>query len=252
MVGGSDEGVLEVKKKREFAGLPDSIVSRAVDLSSGDVKVARALLRKYFGVFLTNRVLHFARSQITGHKSQEILEVHISSKKRDYGEFYERIFSVVGDAGSVVDLGCGVNGFSYKYLPNDVSYVGVEAVKQLVDLTNVYFREEDYDGRVVYLDLFDVEGVKGVLKSCKKPRVVFMFQVVDALEGLERNFSKRFISEIAEECEWIVLTLSMESLSGRNKFVVQRKWLLDFLKSNFLIEGDFTSRGERIIILKIK
>ncbi len=247
-----NDSVFEVKKKREFSGLPDSIVSRAVGLVDGDVKMARALLRKYFGVFLTNRVLRFAGSRVAGRGSREILDLHMSSRKRDYGKFYEEIFSVVGDAGSVIDLGCGVNGFSYKYLPDGVSYVGIEAVGQLVGLMNNYFKFEDFDGKVFHSDLFDVERVKKILRVAEKPRVVFMFQVVDALEGMEKNFSKKFILEIAKECEWIVLTLSTESLGGRKKFVVQRKWMLDFLVENFLVEKNFVSRGERIIILKNK
>ncbi|MFH0711628.1 MAG: hypothetical protein V1889_00715 [archaeon] len=233
----------EVKRKREFSELPDSVVERALKNSGGDVKLARALLRKYFGVFLTNRVLK---------GSGDLLGVHMSSKKRDYKNFYGEIFSVIGDAGGVVDLGCGVNGFSYRYLPDGVSYVGVEAVGQLVDLTNDYFKENNYNGKVVCLDLFDVGRVVKILEGAEKPRVVFMLQVVDALESLERDFSKKFILEVAKECEWIVLTLPTESLGKRRKFVVQRKWMLKFLEENFLIEKNFAGGGEKIIILKNK
>ena len=243
----------EVKKKREFSGLPNSVVERALGLSEGDVKNTRALLRKYFGVFLTNRVLKGKGG---------LLVVHMSSKKRDYQKFYSKIFEVVRGCerrgedfddcrhrgvGSVVDLGCGVNGFSYEYLPRGVSYIGVEAAGQLVDLTNDYFDEKGYDGRVLHGDLFDVGFVKKILKDAGKPRVVFMFQVVDALENLERDFSKEFILEVAKECKWIVLSLPTESLGGRKKFAVRRKWIVDFLKNNFVIEKDFVSNGERVI-----
>jgi len=242
----------EVKRKREFSGLPDSIVLRALDLSNGDVKKSRALLRKYFGVFLTNRVLRFARSQVTGHGSQDILGVHMSSKKRDYEDFYSEIFSVVGDVGAVIDLGCGVNGFSYEYLPSGVSYVGVEAAGQLVDLMNGYFKEEGFSAEAVVGDLFDVDSVVNILKEAKKPRVVFLFQVIDALESLERDFSKRFLLEISKECEWIVLSLPVESLGGRKRFESRRKWLMDFLVENFLVVREFVEAGEKVIILKNK
>jgi len=266
----------EVKRKREFSGLLDSVVLRALDLVGGDVKDARALLRKYFGVFLTNRVLK---------GKGDLLGMHMSSKKRDYQKFYSKIFGVVGglgrlgedfddcrhrEVGSIIDLGCGVNGFSYKYLPRGVSYVGVEAVGQLVDLTNGYFEEEGVSAEAVCMDLFDVDLVVDILKNSKKPRVVFLFQVVDALEGLERDFSKRFLLEISGECEWIVLSLPMESLGSRKKFESRRKWLVDFLSSKdgsskdysteysseprerFVIVRDFVENGERTIILKNK
>ncbi len=43
--------IREVKKKKEFSGLPDSVVARALGESDDDIKKARSLLRKYFGVF---------------------------------------------------------------------------------------------------------------------------------------------------------------------------------------------------------
>ena len=45
-----------------------------------------------------------------------------------------------------------------------------------------------------------------------------MFQIIDALENLERDFSKKFIDEISKECELMVISLPIESLGGRKKF----------------------------------
>ena len=234
----------EIKKKREFSQLPDSIVERAALLSKGDVKDSRALLRKYFGVFLTNKVLKGKGT------ADEILGFHISSKKRDYLEFYREIFEGMGSVGSIIDLGAGLNGFSYKYLKDivgPVNYVGVEGAGQEVEHMNEYFSKNKFSAMAVCMDLFDVEKIKDLLRVEKKPRVIFLFQVIDALENLERNFSKKFILEISKECEKIVLSLPTESLGGRKKFGVQRKWIMDFLRDNFVIEKDFESNGERII-----
>jgi len=255
----------EIKKKKEFSKLPDSIVERAAEMAKGDVKESRALLRKYFGVFLTNKVLK---------GKGDLLKSHMSSKKRDYEKFYGEIFSsgilaargipseletskevssLSGNVGSVIDLGAGLNGFSYGYLKEvvgEVNYLAVEAVGQEVEHMNEYFEENGFSAKAVVWDLFDVEKIKDLLKVQKKPRVVFMFQVVDALENLERDFSKKFILEIAEECEKIVLTLPTESLGGRKKFAVRRKWIMDFLEENFVIEKDFSRDGERIIVLR--
>lgn len=79
------EFILEIKKKREFSKLPDSIVER-VATGTESVKEARALLRKYFGVFLTNRV-------IKGKGTfEEILSAHISSKRGTILIFTQRFF----------------------------------------------------------------------------------------------------------------------------------------------------------------
>lgn len=234
--------IKEIKKKREFSQLPDSIIERVANLSKGDIKKSRALLRKYFGVFLTNRVLK---------GKEDVLSLHFSSKKRNYEKFYGEIFSGLGDFDSVIDLGCGVNGFSYEYLQNvlgDFDYIGVEAAGQLVRLMNNYFEINGFFAKTIVEDLFDIKKVVKILKVAKKRRVVFLFQVLDAFENLEKNFSKKFILNISKESEAIVLSLPTESLGGRKKFDIRRKWIVDFLKENFNIKKDFSLNGERILI----
>lgn len=243
--------VEEVKKKKEFSELPDSVVLRALGESGEDVKEARKLLRKYFGVFLTNRVLRRGGSK---------LEFHISSKKRDYENFYREIFEVLGiwdlglgsgDIKSVIDFGCGVNGFSYEFLPKGISYVGIEAAGQLVFQMNDFFEEKGFDGRAVCLDLFEVDEVVGILKETRKKRIGFLFQVVDALENMKRDFSKEFILEIMKELEILVISLPLVSLGGRKKIGEhKRKWLVDFLEENFKVVKDFEMFGERVLIVE--
>ncbi len=230
----------EVKKKKEFSGLPDSVVERALGESSEDVKGARKLLRKYFGVFLTNRVLK---------GKGEKLSVHISSKKRDYKRFYGEIFSGMDSVGSVIDLGCGANGFSYEYLPKGLEYIGVEAAGQLVDQMNYYFKVEGFNAKAICGDLFDLELVKDILEKAKKKRVVFLFQVVDALESVERNFSLKLIDEIMKSSEVLIISVPLVSLGGRKKFAVKRKWLMDYLEENFKVDRDFEMFGERVLVV---
>lgn len=237
----------EVKRKREFSRLPDSVVERAAKKSGDDVKGARALLRKYFGVFLTNKVVRGKGDE------KEILESHMSSKKRDYDVFYHDIFDGISGVHSVVDLGCGANGYSYPKLKEEigsVDYVGVDAAGQLVENMNKFFEEKLYLARAECLDLFDVEKVIEILKKQDKKRCVFLFQVVDALENLEKDFSKKFISRIFEECELMVVSLPTESIGGRKKFKVLRKWIIDFLNENYSVVKDFEKNGERILILE--
>lgn len=295
----------KVMEKKEFSKLPKEVVARALDISKGDVKMARALLRKYFGVFLINKILK------AKNLDEGILEKHISSKGRDYGVLYGKIFDVVGvdielqfgfrdnnfpaqdslqDSNenlsganlsptspeiaktkliplcfekvpsslgikTVVDLGCGVNGFSYGFLPRGLTYVGIEAVGQLVDLTNKYFKDRGFEqAHVFHRDLFDLRFVKDILNKLGsvKPRVVFLFQVIDALESFEKDFSKKFLKEIIGGCEFIVLSLPLKSISSKTKFAVNRKWLVDFLDEEFEVLGDFKTRTERFICVRHK
>jgi len=185
----------------------------------------------------------------------ELLKAHMSSKKRDYGKFYGEIFSGNKNVGSVIDLGAGLNGLSYGYLKEvvgEADYLAVEAAGQEVEHMNNYFEANGFSAKAVCEDLFEIDKIKNLMKKMKKPRIVFLFQIVDALENLERNFSKKFILEISEECEKIVLSLPTESLGGRKKFAVQRKWIVDFLEENFIVEKDFRMNGERVILVSRK
>lgn len=239
----------EVKKKKEFRDIPDSIVERALKDKHDDIKGARALLRKYFGVFLTNKV---RKGKL---EPEEVLKSHISSANRNYEEFYEEIFKDIKGIHSVVDLGCGANGFSYKHIKEaigSVDYVGIEAAGQLVDQMNDYFEDKLYLARAVHGDIFNIEEIKEILSKQDKGRAVFMFQVIDALENLEKDFSKKLIEEISQECELLVISLPVRSLGGKIRFAVKRKWLTDFLEDIFVTEKDFEKDGERILVLKKK
>ncbi len=232
--------IQKIKEKKIFSQLPNSIIERALDKSRGDVKVARALLRKYFGVFLTNKIL---KAKIL---DEEILKKHLSTKERDYPELYAQI---IKNEKSVVDLGAGINGFSYGYFPKNVDYVGIEGVGQLVKLMNDYFKQKCFDALAIQGDLFNLDFVLDILKKQKKPRVVFMFQIVDALEFFGKTFSKEFILKIFKECEKIVLSFAEGSLSGRTKFKIKRKWLEEFIDENFYILDTFSIKKEKFIIL---
>jgi hypothetical protein len=243
--------VKEIKKKREFSELPDEIVTRFAEIAKGDVKTARALLRKYFGVFLTNKVVRAKGAY------GDILAAHISSKKRTYDSFYE-LFTEERDFSSIIDLGSGVNGFSYPYLSKifgKIPYFAIEASGQIVRNTNSFFEKNGFPGEVFSGDLMDVHLVGSVFAKAPGKRLIFLFQVVDALENLERNSSKKFLEYLASRmnsADLLILSLPVESLGGKKKFFVNRKWLLDFLEGFFTTERDFEEFGERFLVLRKK
>lgn len=242
----ANELILEVKKKKEFSKLPDSLIERALSLNKGDVKLTRAFLRKYFGVFLTNKIYKL--------KDQEILKNHISSKNRDYNIFYSELFKGINSFDAIIDLGCGVNGFSYPALKEtfgDISYLGIEAVGQLVDKMNLFFEENGYtNAKSICLDLFDLERLISIFTKINGSRVFCLFQVIDALEGLEKDYSKRLLLGIKKQLsphDTIVITMPTKSISGRNKFEAKRNWLRWFLEENFSIR-EFFIGTERVFI----
>lgn len=243
-----DKGLIqEVKKKREFSELPDSIVEKALAGCDWNVKESRAFLRKYFGVFLTNKIL---KGKFSGN---DILEIHKSSKGRDYEKVYGKIF-LEGREKIVFDLGCGANGFSYKFLEEKIGkfrYVGVEASGQLVNFMNKYFEEQKLDAVAICEDLLNLGDVLKIVEGERGTKIVFLFNVLDALEKFERNYSKKLIEGLfsVEGVERIVISNPVESLSGRKNFAVKRKWLDEFLEENFAILDRFKEGFEDFIIV---
>lgn len=138
-----------------------------------------------------------------------------------------------------------------------MNYVAIEASGQVVDNMNSFFNSERLDSlcSARWLDLFDLKSVIEILENSRKPRLIFMFQLIDALESLEKDFSKKFITKISEVLnkeDRIVISLPIESLSGKTNFFVRRKWLLDFLSESFIITSDFLMNGERLLIIRNK
>jgi len=241
------DSLSSIKQKKEFSKLPDSVIRNALKKSQGDIKLARANLRKYIGLFLTNKII---KAKITDEK---ILKSHISSKKRDYKVFYEEIFEEIKNPNSIIDLGAGVNGFSYKYLKEVVEridYIAIEASGQLVDQMNTFFKKNRYPARAFSKDITNLRGLNSVINETKKPRTIFLFQVIDALENFEKNFSKKLLDELKKTASTIIITLPLESIGKQKKFQVQRKWLLEFLEEKFTIKKDFKLFSERILICK--
>lgn len=240
--------------KREFSDLPLKDVEMAFShfekrqTSDEDkVKLTRDLLRKVFSVFGSEKLLNKKNLE-----AEYVLKKHISTRERlgSYKEIYSRVLKEINpNEFSIIDLGCGVNGFSYGFFPKKmkINYVGVEAMGQLVDLTNNYFYNKKISGLAIHLSLFELEKIKQVIKDVKSPKVIFLFKTLDSLEMLERDYSKRLLKEIVPLADRVVVSFATRSLVARKKFHVERNWILNFIKENFNLLDDFELGSERYV-----
>lgn len=241
------ELVKKVQEKKEFLELPESIIVRVLEMKKianldeeSRIKEARAILRKYFGVFLTNKIV---KGKLSG---EEILKKHISSKDRDYPELYQRI---IEKEDVIFDLGAGVNGFSVKYIGK--KYVAIEAARVLVDLMNRYFKENKYNAGAIWGDLFDLNLVLKIINGENGVKSVWMFNIIDALE-LEPNFSKDFIRAVSQNVNKIVLSFPTHSLQKKVQFKSKRYWIINFIEDNFHVLDEFEMSGERFVVFEKK
>ena len=246
----------KIRKKREFSQLPEKDIELAYEQfekrqtsDEEKIKLTKELLRKIFSAFISKKLLSLKEKE-----PEWILRKHISTRERlnYYKEIYQRIFEEHKKA-SVIDLGAGINGFSYKFFKEeglDVDYTAVESVGQLVELMNFYFRKNKLNSRGIHLSLFELEKVKKIIKEKKKPRIVFLFKVIDALESLKRDYSKELIHELSSVSDKIVVSFATKSLGNRTKFKANRTWISEFIYDHFKVSDDFELGGERYIVFE--
>lgn len=244
----------KIREKREFSQLPEKDIEMAFEQFSKrqvseeeKIRLTRELLRKIFSAFISKKLLSLK------NKDEEwILRKHISTRERlpYYSEIYNRILN--DKEVSIIDLGAGINGFSYKFFNKKVKYTAIESVGQLTELMNFYFKKNNIPGNAIHMSLFEKEKVKEIIKKEKKPRIVLLFKVIDALEALKDNYSKELISEIAPIADKIVVSFATKSLGNRQKFHARRSWIVNFIQENFNLLDDFEIEGERYLVFEGK
>ena len=251
-----DEKILDkIIQKKEFSQLPERDVALAFshfekrETSEVEkIRLTRELLHKVFGAFGSRKLL-----SIKDKSAEWVLKKHLSARERFefYGDIYERILRGIGKKLSVVDLGAGVNGFSYDQFGKkgfDVTYTAFESVGQLIDLMNFYFRKSKLQGLAVHGSLFDLKRVVALLRAQNKPRVVFMFKVIDSLEMLQRDYSKELLLELSKFSERIVLSFATESMIQRKRFRAERRWIINFIKAEFNVLDEFELGSEKFVV----
>ncbi len=247
----------KIISKKEFSQLPEEDVEKAFShfekrqtSEEEKIRLTRELLHRVFGAFLSKKLLSLK------NKGEEwILRKHLSTRERlgFYKEIYKKILNGFGKKVSIIDLGAGVNGFSYKIFKKigfDVDYTSIEAIGQLITQMNEYFRKNKLNAKAIHMSLFDLDKLKEIISKTPEQRVIFLFKIVDSLEMLDRNYSKTLISEISPLAEVVVISFATESMIKRKKFAAKRTWLLEFIKKNFEIIGNFEMGHERYVIFR--
>lgn len=256
-----DSVIEKITQKKEFSEIPREDIVRVVNLFDGPyyveeeiVKKSRDLLRRIYSGFGGKKLL-----VIKNKDADDVLKKHLSTRERFsyYEEVYKRILNGLSknNSLSIVDLGSGVNGFSYSFFNKlgykKIKYLGMEAVGQLVDITNKYFQNNKLNARAVHLSLFDIGHVLEEVRNTTEPRIIFMFKVVDALESLERDYTKKLLFKLKNiDSEKIVISFATESWIRRKKFFVQRTWLINFIREHFEFIDDFNIGGERYLVFR--
>ncbi len=232
--------VSDVKDKKELSGIMDSFVkaeligyieknrktinffSSAKDYERARkskhykeiIKKTRETLRKSAGVFLKP-------TKITS--AEELLKKHESTRGRleTYSELYQRIFHITGYPYKILDLGCGLNPLSYKYLKTKPKYYAYDINSIVVEIVNDFFKKRKINGKANLLNLREAKT-----KKLKLPKadICFLFKVLDSIE-LEKGhkLAEKLIRQLP--CRWVVASFSTRTLSGKRMRHPYRGWV---------------------------
>jgi len=247
------ELIKKIIQKKEFSFLPRKDVEMVLEkfnnenyLDEEKVNLSRDLLRKVYSGFASLKLLNVREKD-----SEWFLKKHLSTRERlpHYEELYKKLLAEFNSKATIFDLGCGINGFSYKYFPKNFHYRGVEAIGQLVNLQNYHFKTKGIENcHVLNESLFELEKIKKYLNQAKGEKIVFLFKTIDSLEMIKKDYSKKLLLEITPLAKKVVASFAMESMRKRKKFMVNRKWITDFINDNFKITDDFILGGERYLV----
>jgi len=245
----------QITKKKDFSQLPKKDVEKAFEQferrqcsDEEKIRLTRDLLRKVFSAFASKKIL-----SLKDKDAEWVLRKHISTRERlsYYSELYSRLLKDFDEEKTIYDLGAGINGFSYNYFPKNTYYVAIEAMGQLVDLMNYYFKTRGLEkAMAIHESLFELEKIKRYLKQGSGKKIIFLFKTIDSLEMLERDYSKKLLNEIVPLADRIVVSFATRSLIKKTKFKVNRNWIMDFIKSNFDVLDEFELGNEIYVVFR--
>lgn len=215
------------------------------------LKAVRQYFRTIYGIFqididsrekILNRIIK--KPSVEAHVA--MLNTHRSTKERSsyYKEIYKTIFQKTKKPLSILDLGAGLNVFSYPFLDCKPRYYAYELNEKDSILVTRYMKAMNIPGKIKTIDLADSDSVLN--EQFPKTDVCFMFKLVNTLETIKRHSSKTLISAI--KSRYIVVSFSEKSIGGR-KNIGTRFWFENYTKKHFLVDK-FTIGNETFYILQ--
>jgi len=183
------------------------------------IKDVRTQLRRSYGLFRKKSKVDL--SKIKDFK--EVLESHSSTRERIslYKEIYKKIFATAGPVETILDFGCGLNPFSYKFLPEkNITYFAYDLAVNEIKLINDYFKKSKIKGGARILNVLQTNKIKKLPKA----DLAFLFKMTDVLDnGKGHKKTEEVIKAIP--AKYIVVSFPTLTMSGKKMNFPRRKWI---------------------------
>jgi hypothetical protein len=253
-----DKLCIEAKKKQELKTIEDSFVKNIIKekcpkklfekagsrKTFNEIKKSkeykqffkelRARLRDAYGLFVVDnynkreKLFKELLKNPTMENHIEILKLHKSSNERiDYYPFlYTQIFSITGKPNKILDLGCGLNPFSYPFLDCKPEYIACDISPGDCGLIQKFFDYFNINGTAFYFNLIEFKKTK-FAHFLLDIDICFMLKIVDTLEDQKKGITQNIIKGI--NCKALVISFSTISIGGKTE-IKKRFWFENLLK----------------------
>lgn len=244
------EAVKDLKQKKELSDLDDNFVKN---------RIIEYIKEKHLGGKFKEKQFHrtsvydamFKDLRRKLHESYGVFrsdsfKEHHSVKERlvYYKEIYYKIFSITGKPKKILDLGCGLNPLSYKYLGCKPYYYAADISNFDVQEVNKFFKLNKIKGKAFVFNLIDDS-----YKELPKANVCFLFKVLESLESIKKNISKSIIQDL--NSDWIVVSFAKKAVGGKVKIKkAGRSWFRKILSKSGLYYIIFDIGDEIFFVIK--
>ena len=196
------------------------------------IKNVRSQLRRVYGLFRDDAkerksvVEELLRSPERKRSNllQQILSTHSSTQERlpIYEQLYSRIFAITGKPKTILDLGCGINPFSFSYMKlKGCGYYAYDLDQEEIGAINKYFallkkENPSFTGKAMVADILTV--------NLPKADLCFLFKMTDVIDqGKGHKRTEELLKKIP--ARYIVVSFATKTMSGKKMTAPRRSWM---------------------------
>jgi len=188
------------------------------------IKGIRAQLHKSYSSFQTKKkrkaeeYLEYLKQNINSKDIQNrLLSITVSTKERlpYYEELYQKIFQITGKPQTIIDLGCGLNPFSYPLMDlSSVNYLAYDVDNEDMKLLNDYFKlmkSEGLNGKAAILDVRNTKSISSIPPS----DIILLLKTIDIIDKENHKPSEELIKQLIKKTKFIIVSFATKTLTRK-------------------------------------
>lgn len=242
--------IKQIKAKKILANLDDSFINYHLDkyfkenpkllkkidkkkIRKKIIKDIRYICNKAYGMFITKEYFkkekllqQYKNNPIIGNLNK-LLSIHKSTKERlpIYPEIYETLFSLTTNPKSVLDLGCGLNPLSIKYIKNNIikKYYAYDISKKDLEFVKKSFNLINKNIKIITKSL-NLLKIKDQTIKLPKTDICFMFKLLDHIDLTRgHKLSEKLMKAV--NSKYIIISMPTVTLIGKKKKYLTNNWI---------------------------